>query len=68
MSEFETTNFSSNSQASQYERLRQEGYEYVDDKGGSIIVSLDHDVALSCEWRAHTVEINSTGDMIYHYF
>lgn len=68
MSEFESGNFNSNIQASQYERLRQEGYEYVNDKGDSIVVGLDHDVALSCKWLAHTVEINSNGDMIYHYF
>jgi len=66
--EFETTNFCSNLQASQYERLRQEGYEYVNDKGDSIVVGLDYDVALSCKWRAHTVEINSNGDMVYHYY
>jgi len=68
MSEFESANFSSYIQASQYERLRQEGYEYMNDKGDSIVVGLDHDVALSCKWRAHTVEINSNGDMVYHYY
>lgn len=67
MNEFETSNFSSTIQTIQYDRLREEGYEYVDDKGDTIIVGLDHDVALSCEWLAHTVEINSNGDMIYHY-
>jgi GT2 family glycosyltransferase len=67
MNEFETANFCSSLQAIQYDRLRAEGYEYVDDKGDTIIVGLDHDVALSCEWLAHTVEINSNGDMIYHY-
>jgi hypothetical protein len=67
MEEFKYSNFSSIIQASHYERLREEGYEYVEDKGDTVIVGLDHDVALSSEWRPHTVEIKATGDMVYHY-
>jgi hypothetical protein len=74
-----SSHFNSYIQAKQYERLCGEGYEYLEDKGDTIVVGLDrdvpfisidgldHDVASSCEWRAHTVEINVNGDMVYHY-
>ena len=42
--------FNSSIQARQYELLCEDGYEFVDDKGDIIIVGLDHDVALSCDW------------------
>jgi len=65
MEEFKYSNFSSIIQASHYERLREEGYEYVDDKGDTVIVGLP---SLHYEWwRPHTVEIKVTGDMVYHY-
>ncbi len=54
-------------QASQEKRLSEDGYEYVGNKGDTIIVGLDHDVALSCDWRPHTIEINVDGTLVYHY-
>lgn len=59
--------FNSSIQASQYELLCEDGYEFVDDKGDTVIVGLDPEVALSCPWKPHTIEINVNGDMVYHY-
>jgi hypothetical protein len=40
-------------QASQEKRLSEDGYEYVGNKGDTIIVGLDHDVAPTCSRSIH---------------
>ena len=59
--------FNSSIQASQYELFCEDGYEFVDNKGDTIIVGLDRDDDVSCPWKPHTIEINVNGDMVYHY-